>query len=43
MGVSGRRIIEAMIAGENSPEILSWKLKGKLRDKEKLVKESLKC
>jgi transposase len=42
MGVSGRRIIEAMIAGENSPEILSWKLKGKLRDKEKLVKESLK-
>jgi len=42
MGVTGRRIVEAMIAGEDSPEILSWKVKGKLRDKEKLVKESLK-
>ncbi len=42
MGVTGRRIIEAMIAGENSPAILSWKVKGKLREKEELVKESLK-
>jgi transposase len=42
LGVTGRRIIEAMIAGEDSPEILSWKVRGKLRDKEKLVKESLK-
>ena len=42
MGVTGRRIVEALIAGEDSPEILSWKVRGKLRKKEKLVKESLK-
>jgi transposase len=42
MGVSGRRIIEAMIAGEDSPELLSWKVRGRLRKKEKLVRESLK-
>jgi transposase len=42
LGVSGRRIMEAMIAGEDSPELLSWKLRGKLRKKEKLVRESLK-
>jgi transposase len=42
MGVTGRRIVEAMIAGEDSPEILSWKVKGKLREKEQQVKESLK-
>lgn len=42
MGVSGRRIIDALISGEDSPEILSWKVRGKLRKKEKLVKESLK-
>ena len=42
MGVTGRRIVEAMIAGQDSPEILSWKVKGKLLKKEKLVKESLK-
>lgn len=42
LGVSGRRIIEAMIAGQDSPELLSWKVRGKLRKKEKLVRESLK-
>lgn len=42
MGVSGRRIVEALIRGEDSPEILSWKLRGHLRKKEKLVRESLK-
>lgn len=42
MGVSGQRIITALIAGQDSPEILSWKVRGKLRKKEKLVKESLK-
>jgi hypothetical protein len=42
LGVSGRRIIEAMIAGEDSAELLSWKVRGKLRKQEKLVKESLK-
>ena len=41
LGVSGRRIIEAMIGGEDSPELLSWKLRGSLRQKEKLVRESL--
>jgi hypothetical protein len=40
MGVTGRRIVEALIAGEDSPAILSWKVRGKLRKKEKLVKES---
>jgi transposase len=42
MGVSGRRIIDALIAGEDSPGVLSWKVRGKLRQKETLVKESLK-
>ncbi len=42
MGVTGRGIIEALIRGEDSPEILSWKVRGRLRKKEKLVKESLK-
>lgn len=42
MGLTGRRIVEALIAGEDSPEILSWKVRGRLRQKEKLVKESLK-
>ena len=42
MGVTGRRIVEALIAGEDSPDILSWKVRGRLRKKEKLVKESLK-
>ena len=42
LGVSGRRIIEAMIAGEDSPELLSWKVRGTLRKKGKQVKESLK-
>jgi transposase len=42
MGLTGRSIIEAMIAGVESPERLSWKVKGSLRKKEKQVKESLK-
>ena len=42
LGVSGRRIIEAMIAGQESAELLSWKVRGRLRKKEKQVKESLK-
>ena len=29
MGVTGRRIVEALIAGDDSPEILSWKVRGK--------------
>jgi transposase len=42
LGVTGRSIMEAMIAGVDSPERLSWKVKGHLRRKEKQVKESLK-
>lgn len=38
LGLSGRRIIEAMIAGEESPERSSWRLKGSLRKKEKQSK-----
>lgn len=42
LGLSGRNIIEALIAGQDSAERLSWKVRGNLRKKEKLVKESLK-
>jgi transposase len=35
MGVTGRRIVEALIAGEDSPEILSWKVRGSLRKKKR--------
>jgi transposase len=42
MGATGRGIVEALIFGEDSPERLSWKVRGSLRKKEKLVKESLK-
>lgn len=42
LGVSGQRIIEALIAGQDSAERLSWKLRGTLRKKEKQVKEALK-
>ena len=33
MGVTGRGIIEALIAGETSPDKLSWKVRGSLRQK----------
>lgn len=42
LGVSGRRIIEAMIAGEERPELLSCRVRGRLQKKKKLVVESLK-
>ena len=42
MGLTGRGIVEALIAGEESVERLSWKVRGSLRKKEKEVKESLK-
>ena len=41
LGVTGQRIIEALIAGETSPDRLSWKVKGRLRHKEKEVRQSL--
>lgn len=42
MGVTGRGIVEALIAGEESVDRLSWKVRGSLRKKEKEVKEALK-
>jgi len=42
MGVSGQRIIQALVDGEESADRLSWKVKGRLRPKEKQVRESLK-
>jgi transposase len=42
MGLTGRGIVEALIAGEDSADRLSWKVRGSLRKKEKRVKESLK-
>jgi len=41
LGVTGQKIIEALIAGERSPDKLSWKVKGRLRKKEKEVRQSL--
>lgn len=42
LGLSGRNIIEALIGGQDSPERLSWKVRGNLRKKERLVKEAMK-
>lgn len=42
MGGSGQRIVRALAAGEESAERLSWKVRGRLRRKERTVKESLK-
>ncbi len=41
LGVTGQRIMEALIAGETSPDKLSGKVKGRLRKKEKEVGQSL--
>ena len=41
LGVTGQRIIEALIAGETSADKLSWKVKGRLREKEKEVRQAL--
>jgi transposase len=41
LGVTGQKIIEALIAGETSPDKLSWKVKGKLRKKERVVRQSM--
>jgi transposase len=42
LGTSGRGIIEAMIAGEQSPSRLCWRLRGTLQRKQKRIEESLK-
>lgn len=41
LGVTGQNIIRALIAGETSPDRLSWKVRGRLRKKEKQVRQSL--
>jgi transposase len=41
LGVTGQRIVEALIAGETSPDRLSGKVKGSLRKKEREVRQSL--
>lgn len=41
LGVTGQKIIEGLIAGETSADRLSWKVRGKLRKKEKEVRKSL--
>lgn len=42
MGTSSQAILKAIIDGQDSPERLSWKAKGKLRKKAAQVKESVK-
>jgi transposase len=42
MGVSGQRILRAMVDGETSAERLSWKVTGKLRKKEGEIKQAMK-
>jgi transposase len=41
LGVTGQKIMEGLMAGETSADRLSWKVRGKLRKKEKEVKQSL--
>jgi transposase len=41
MGVRGRSILKAIAEGMDSPERLSWKARGSLRNKEQQIKESL--
>jgi transposase len=41
LGLTGRNIIEALIAGETDPDRLSWKVRGRLREKEKEVRRAM--
>jgi len=41
MSVTGQNIIKALIAGETSPDKLSWKVRGRLRKKEKQVRQAM--
>jgi transposase len=41
MGVSGRQMIEALIAGERDPAVLAGFARGKMRDKRGALKEAL--
>lgn len=42
MGVTGTRILRAIVNGMESPEQLSWKARGSLRAKEEQLREALK-
>lgn len=42
MGVSGQRILRALVKGEASAEQMSWKAVGKLRKKEGDIKQAMK-
>ena len=42
MGVSGQRILRALVKGETSAEQMSWKAVGKLRKKEGEIKQAMK-
>ncbi len=42
MGVTGSAILRALADGLDSPERLSWKVRGRLRTKEEQVKEAMK-
>ena len=42
MGVSGQRILRALVKGESSAEQMSWKAVGKLRKKEGEIKQAMK-
>jgi transposase len=41
LGVTGQNIIQALIAGETSADRLSWKVRGRLRKKEKQVRQAM--
>ena len=41
MGATGRGIVEALISGEDSPERLSWKVRGSLRKKKPQLRRAL--
>ena len=42
MGVSGQRILRALVKGEASAEQMSWKAVGKLRKKEGEIKQAMR-
>lgn len=42
MGLTGRNILRALAEGMDSPERLSWKARGRLRQKEAKIKEAMK-
>jgi transposase len=41
LGVTGQKIVESLIEGQTCPDRLSWKVRGRLRKKEKEVRQSM--